>query len=177
MKQLPLDPINKALERIAIAITPTKYEIFRKLCRYYKRNMSELSNGLIDEFLAQDLFEIGIKNLDKLRLTEEGEDYAKKIIEFETCPVCNKRQADFGDTCEYCRLQKTKELLLNGRERLIPYLEKMIADPEEEDKENFKRTIKEIKEKKHIYGDEEDLRDIDRRISQIEKEEGNNKKE
>jgi len=150
MKHIPPEPNAKANERIAVAITPLKNEIYKKLCHYYKRNLSEMTNLLIDSFLAEQLFNEKQK-LNKIGLTENASKYAKEIIDSETCSVCQKRRSAGGTLIHVCPICNIEEKIYwheRQKEEMIEYLKKEIANPSasEEDKEYSRMSLKKIKE-------------------------------
>lgn len=175
MKHIRSDPNPKATERISLAMTPSKAHIFKRICKFYKRNGSDMLNGMVDEFLADELFNINKeKNFKKLGLNGKIENYAKKIIDDETCPRCKTRRIH-SVFCSICLIEDKIEKTLETRKMVVPYLENQISKSTDEDFINeAKETIKKIKNGKYIFGDEESLQKNKIELRRLKTKEGKN---
>jgi len=92
MKHLRLGPGDKASERMTLAITPLKAELFKRLCKMCKNTASGVLNHYINLFISDELFELNqAKKLETLNLSGELKEYALKIVGDETCRYCKKK--------------------------------------------------------------------------------------
>ena len=161
--------------RMTIAIQPTKMNLYRKIAEAYGWTMSALSESLIDQFLAKEIFSIRKKYTDGMVLTKEEKELFDLIKEQETCQACGIRRIEggFTDSCEICKLEKELGYFLAGRKFAMEKLEKDAADPstDEEDRKYAKMTLRKIKDGTYNFGSDDEMEKIQKKLEILKAEE------
>lgn len=141
--------------RMSIAIKPTKLNLYRKLAKSYGRTMSNLTEVLIDDHLAEGIFELTSEKIEKMRLKEEERKLLEMIKEEETCDVCKVRRNNrktvalnqvSTNVCKFCWLNEQRDIVL--------FRKKNTTEP------NIDEKLKEIETEIEKIKDEEDYEKI-----------------
>ena len=113
-----LESRREGKTRMSITLSPLYFNVAKKVCSLYNLAISNVVEKLLLEFLSEELFDLKVEEIKKLKLNEEESVFVKEEIKFRTCQECWKEKTTgrYVPICEKCKKRQMEEFLKLNRE-------------------------------------------------------------